>query len=152
TTNIVRLNANGSPDTNFQPVSVTGQLPVFYAVSIDSQGKVLVGGDFSAVNGSPHTNLIRFNADGTLDGAFNPAAGTDAAVYSIVLQNDGKILLGGLFTSVGGTNRNYLARLNPDGSIDTNFAIGSGLNYAVYSLAQQSDGKLLVGGSFTAYN
>src|SRR5439155_18365694 len=152
TTNIARLNTNGSLDTTFQPVSVTGQFPAFYAVAVDGQGRALAAGDFSSVNGVTHTNLVRLNADGTLDATFSPAAGTDAYVLSIAVQSDGKILVGGLFTLVNGTPRNYLARLNADGTLDASFVPGSGPNYLVYSLAVQSDGKVLVGGAFTQFN
>ena len=152
TTNIARLNTNGSLDTTFQPVSVTGQFPAFYAVAVDGQGRALAAGDFSSVNGVTHTNLVRLNADGTLDATFSPAAGTDAYVLSIAVQSDGKILVGGLFTFVNGTPRNYLARLNADGTLDASFVPGSGPNYLVYSLAVQSDCKVLVGGAFTQFN
>jgi uncharacterized delta-60 repeat protein len=68
-------------------------------------------------------------------------------VYSLVVQPDGKILVGGQFTSLGGASRNHLGRLNPDGSIDTGFTATT--DYDVYTLALQADGKILVGGQFT---
>src|SRR5690606_3293323 len=54
--------------------------------------------------------------------------------------------------SYNGQNRNRIARLNTDGSLDTSFTIGSGFNGHVFSIALQSDGKILVGGRFTEYN
>jgi hypothetical protein len=59
-----------------------------------------------------------------------------------------KILVGGQFTTLGGQTRNYLGRLNPDGTLDTGF--NPGADYEVYALAVQADGVILVGGSFTA--
>ncbi len=70
-----------------------------------------------------------------------------ASVYSVAVQADGKILLAGQFTSVGGTARNYIARLNADGSLDPGF--NPNANDIVYSLAVQADGKILLGGMFT---
>src|SRR5206468_5984042 len=100
-TNIARLNSDGSLDMNFKPTSVNGRtyapaVPgLVNALAVDGQGRVLVGGDFVTVNGQVRTNLARLNADGSLDANFNPAAGTDSAVNSLVIQRDGKILLGG---------------------------------------------------------
>ena len=68
-------------------------------------------------------------------------------VYSLVVQLDGKILVGGQFTSLGGASRSRLGRLNPDGSIDTDFLATT--DWDVYTLALQADGKILVGGQFT---
>ena len=76
---------------------------------------------------------------------FNP--GASSYVYSVALQADGKILVGGNFTTLGGQTRNYLGRLSADGTVDTSFNPGTG-SY-VYSVALQPDGKILVGGSFT---
>ena len=84
-------------------------------------------------------------AVGPIDGF---SIGADAYVYSLALQSDGKILVGGIFTLLGGVTRNAIARLNPDGSLDTGFDPNA--NGAVLALAQQADGKVLVGGHFTA--
>ena len=68
-------------------------------------------------------------------------------MYCLAVQDDGKILVGGEFTTLGGQARNYIGRLNADGTLDSGFKPGA--NGAVYSLAVQADGKILVGGSFT---
>ena len=62
------------------------------------------------------------NADGSLDMHFHPGAGANNAVYALALQGDGKVLVGGTFTSIDGTNQNRIARLNLDGSLDATFA------------------------------
>ena len=83
----------------------------------------------------------------------SPYAGANGSVYCIALLPDGKILIGGSFTSYDGTARNRVARLNSDGSLDPVFAAGgSGANGAVHALAVQADGRILVGGYFTAYD
>ncbi len=72
---------------------------------------------------------------------------------SFAAQSDGKILIGGVFTTYNGTSRGYVARLNSDGSLDTGFlATGVGASGLVCSIAVQSDGKILIGGDFTTYN
>ena len=154
TTNLARLNNDGTPDAGFKPVSFgNGQLSLaIYTVAVDGQGRIIAGGDFGTVNGLVRSNLVRFNRDGTVDGTFNAAAGTDSAINSVVTQTDGKVLIGGYFTHVNGTPRNFVARLNSDGSLDTTFDPGSGPDAVVYALALQADGKLLVGGAFTHFN
>ena len=79
------------------------------------------------------------------DPGFNPGASSD--VFSLAVQADGKILVGGNFTTLGGQTRNYIGRLNADGTLDSGF--NPGASSSVYSLAVQADGKILVGGSFT---
>src|SRR5437660_193868 len=80
-----------------------------------------------------------------LDG-FDPNA--NDAVEVVVVQPDGKILIGGGFTSVLGVTRNHIARLNPDGTLDT--AFNPNANSTVISIAVQADGKILAGGTFTS--
>src|SRR5438309_1203319 len=79
-----------------------------------------------------------------LDG-FDPNA--SSSVYATAVQADGKILAGGQFTSIGGQTRNRIARLNPDGTLDT--AFDPNANAPVNAIAVQADGKILVGGDFT---
>ena len=93
---------------------------------------VLVAGGAAAVRGQS-----------ALDG-FDPNA--DNNVYVVVVQPDGKILIGGTFTAVLGVARNKIARLNPDGTLDT--AFNPNANATVFSIAVQADGKILVGGTF----
>ena len=75
---------------------------------------------------------------------FDPNANSE--VNSIAIQADGKILVGGDFTIIGGATRNYIARLNPDGSLDTDF--NPNANSTVHCIAVQADGKILIGGVF----
>jgi uncharacterized delta-60 repeat protein len=141
---LCRLTADGSVDARFHP-ALGGSSPYVNSLAVQPDGKILVGGTFETLGGQPRANLGRLNADGTLDGGFNPGAGN--SVVSLAVQPDGKILVGGFFTTLGGQPRNRLARLNSDGTLDTEFNPGpSGVAYA---LAIQADGKILVGGSFT---
>ena len=81
------------------------------------------------------------------DPSFAVGSGANGPLYSIVVQNDGKILVGGDFTQIAGQTNLYLARLNPDGQVDPTFA--GGTDGAVLRLHQQPDGKILVAGAFT---
>jgi len=86
-------------------------------------------------------------AAGDVDLSFDPGSGINGYVNTIVAQADGKMVIGGLFTTVKGLVRTNLARLNADGSGDATFNPPGSFS-AVYALAVQPDGKVLVGGQF----
>lgn len=142
---LARLTTAGALDTSFTPNPGIISSPL-ECVAVQADGKILVAGPFTTMNGVARSGFARLNSNGTLDTSFNP--GPDGAVHTIAIQADGKILIGGSFTQVSWVNRGYIARLNPDGSLDTGFDPGT--NAAVSSLAIQSDGKILVGGNFTS--
>jgi len=121
---------------------------------VQSDGKILIGGWFSTYNGTNRGHVARLNLDGSLDASFlATGTGADSAVNSFAVQGDGKVLIGGWFTSYNGTSRGYVARLNPDGSLDTSFlATGAGADSVVNATSMQGDGKVLIGGWFTAYS
>ncbi len=109
--------ADGDLDDTFKPG--TGASSAVYAMAIQPDGKVLIGG---------YNKIARLNADGTLDTAFAPSISLYDSVYtdSLVLQPDGNILIGGDFSKVNGISRNGIARLNSDGSLDMSFNPGTG--------------------------
>ena len=146
---IARLNDDGSQDATFNPG--LGANATVYALAVQPDGKVVLGGDFTAVNGNTNFNHIaRLNVDGSIDATFNPGIGANDSVRAITLQLNGEILIGGLFTSVNGnTNFNHIARLNSNGSVDTSFQPGLGANDAVFSIALQTDSRIVLGGAFT---
>lgn len=144
---IARLNSDGTPDTTFNPG--LGANGTVYALAVQSDGKVVIGGDFTAVNGNTNFNHIaRLNIDGSVDINFNPGTGASDSLRAVTLQLDGRILLGGLFTSVNGTNLNHIARLNADGSVDATFNPGVGADDAVFGIALQTDNRIVLGGEF----
>ncbi|HYN84120.1 MAG TPA: DUF4214 domain-containing protein, partial [Pyrinomonadaceae bacterium] len=126
------------------------------AVALQPNGDILIGGAFSFVNGQPRQGVARLNADGSLDASFLASgSGANHIVTSLAVQPDGKVLVGGIFTSFAGQPRNRVARLNADGSLDASFANpstdpGAGANSTVQTITRQPDGKVLIGGVFTA--
>jgi uncharacterized delta-60 repeat protein len=152
---IIRLNDDGSIDstfnigTGFTNIGPDGAL--VHNVLIQSDGKILVGGDFDAYDGNTANRIIRLNDDGSIDSAFNIGTGFNASVFGVSIQSDGKIIVGGDFTTYDGNTANRIIRLNDDGSIDSTFNIGTGFNNTVRVTSIQSDGKILVGGDFTDY-
>ncbi len=154
---IVRLNSNGSLDATFNP-STAAPNNASAAVALQADGKILIGGGFTLVNGTNRERLARLNSNGTLDPGFNPGSSINASVNSLALQADGKVLISGDFTMEGGATRNRIARLNANGSLDTSFDPGTGPAgpyfgfLHVTALAVQPNGKVLVGGDFSSFN
>jgi uncharacterized delta-60 repeat protein len=145
-TNLARLNADGSLDTNFN-ASVASYYGSVGCLGMQPDGKILVGGPFTSLGGQACTNFGRLNADGSLDAAFNPKVMPEGVgVASLAMQSDGKLVLGGYFNWLGGLSRNYIGRLNANGSVDTSFNPGAA--NGVFTLTLQPDGKILAGGDF----
>lgn len=152
---LFRLSSDGSWDTTFKaggyvygnPGSTYGLDNIVRAIAVDSNGKILVGGDFTA----PRSHIARLNADGSEDTSFNPGTGADDTVTHIALQSTGHIIIGGGFENVNGTAKAKVARLTSTGALDA--AFGTGLyGGSLQALAIQADNKVLLGGSFFGLN
>ncbi|MFC4509066.1 T9SS type A sorting domain-containing protein [Flavobacterium buctense] len=145
---IVRLNVNGTIDSSFSIGTGFGSNAntSVETVTLQSDGKVLVGGGFSSYQSTSAPTLIRLNSDASIDNSFVFSSFT--AVYGInnilVLPN-GKII-------VLSYNYNKIARLNSDGTLDNSFNIGTGFNTLATKVVAQSDGKIIIVGSFTNFN
>ncbi len=151
---IARVNTDGSLDTGFDPgMGSEGVFPSVRAVRIQDDGKIIAAGYFDSFNGTSRGKIARLNADGSLDPSFDPGTGADLnAIHKVeILSNNDLILVGG-FYNYNGTSRNSIARINADGSLDTDFDPGSGCNNTGETLAIQSDGKVLIGGNFGMYD
>ena len=155
---LIRLNSNGSKDTSFNIGTGFDNSGAFInSIYVQSDNQVLVGGSYTSFNGTTQRGLIRLNPNGSKDTSFNIGTGFSTStivsrtINSIVQQTDDKLLIGGFFTQYSGIPQNYLIRLNPNGTKDTSFDIGSGFNGSVRSVVIQPDGKILVGGDFTTY-
>ncbi len=142
--------ADGDIDSTFQGSALRSGT-VFTSI-LQPDGKILIGGDFHAVNGVPRRSIARLNADGSLDTSFQ--LNVQGIVYSISLQPDGKILVGGAVAlNLPTRQRLNFFRLNPNGSSDDAFNAGEGVHSGtVYSIALQTDGKILIGGNFDGIN
>jgi uncharacterized delta-60 repeat protein len=136
--------------------SITGSFPAVFSIKTTATNKILVGGAFTGLNGASAGHFIQLNSNGTVDSTFKTALGTAANDYvkAIVVQSDGKILVGGGFSSFNGTSAGRLVRLNSDGTLDSAFManIGSGFNVEVESIVVQPDNKILVSGGWATFN
>lgn len=150
---LVRLNADGTLDTAFATNTGTGFNGTVRAIALQSDGKIVVGGDFNSYDGVTQNYITRLNADGTRDTGFTIGTGFGPATNVIALQTDGKILVGGFFGSYNGTSQSCITRLNTDGTIDSTFAtnIGTGFDGTVRAIIVV-DSSIFVGGNFTQFN
>jgi uncharacterized delta-60 repeat protein len=154
---IARLNADGSLDTTFGAgqTGVSGAVTNLqvYAIAVQPDGKIVIGGQFLVVNGVIRGNLARLNADGTLDTSFgnglSGVTGANSQVNAVAVQPDGKILIGGFFGTLNGSEHGAFARLNADGTLDAAFPDILSAGGRVGRIALQPDGKILIGGAFS---
>jgi uncharacterized delta-60 repeat protein len=162
---IARFNSNGTLDTTFgtsgkviQPIGSSGDIGQSLAIQPD--GKILLGGRCQGQSNLDFC-IARFNSNGTIDTTFGtsgkvlqPIGSSDDWGFPLVIQPDGKILLGGF--CYNGSNGDFcIARYNSNGTLDTNFGTGGkviqdigSFNEQGISLAIQPDGKILLGGFY----
>jgi uncharacterized delta-60 repeat protein len=151
-----RLNSNGTLDTTFtttafSPPPFGSVVARAQAVLLAPDGKLRVGGRI-AYNGGPTAGYVfRLNTNGSTDITFSTGGIGGGPVTTLAWQPDGKIVVGGLFSSVGGGTHSRIARLNADGAVDSSFNGGlGGITPIALALAVQPDGMILVGGTFTS--
>lgn len=153
--NVVRLNRDGSQDQTFQTstgISAAVGSPITSDLAVQKDGKIIVVGVFDTFGSDIAHNVVRLNPDGTYDASLNTVSGANSMVSSVLVLPDGKLVLAGSFTVFNGVSRNYIVKLNSDGSIDNTFNTGSGFNNGVTKIILQPDGNMLAIGGFTSYN
>ena len=149
---IIRLNSNGIYDNTFVNGKSFNNNDLF-TIGLQSDGKILASGNFTSFNFTNVNRVCRLDSSGGLDTGFVVGTGFNNISYDCLIQPDGNIIFGGIFTTYDGNSRNYICRLLPNGSIDTTFTIGSGFNNYVATLVLQPlDSKILVGGAFMFFN
>jgi uncharacterized delta-60 repeat protein len=167
---LARVTATGALDTTFGPTAPPTPSPNVNILAgevddmfLQPDGRIMVCGGFvEIIDGTwdrpQRGRIARFTADGFLDNTFTTNNGANNTIQSMALQRDGKILIGGWFTrynlpDVGQPdNRNRVARVNPNGSLDESFNPGTGTDAVVWSVLRLASGKALFGGQFTTYN
>ncbi|GAA5141542.1 hypothetical protein GCM10023213_25840 [Prosthecobacter algae] len=145
-TRLARFSSTGVLDTGFN-VTVSGEVR---AIVIQSDDSIIIAGAFTKVKGSgagqtetDRNNIARLSSSGALDAGYNPNA--DNTVRTLLLQPDGSLLVGGVFSNIGGSGRNRLARLTSAGIAD---AFNPNVDGEIFALALEADGSVLLGGSF----
>ncbi len=147
---IARLNADGTLDAGFNQGA--GANASVYAIAVQPDGKIILAGAFTTIRGVTRNRLSRLNPDGSLDTTFAPNGGADDLIYDVALQPDGGMIIGGRFLNYNGEARTRIARVHSNGSLDHSFNPGTGTDDSVESIAIQTDGGIVFGGSFGHYN
>lgn len=157
TGNFGRINSDGTQDTTFLTGSniyhSNGTVSGVHAIEIDNNNKILIGGTYNRYNGNVSNGLTRLNSDGSFDASFNIGAGFNydwEIVNDIKIQADGKIIIGGGFSSFNSLSVARIIRLNNNGTRDLTF--NPILNNSVRDILIQPDGKIILGGVFTTVN
>lgn len=157
---IARVKAtDGTIDTAFHPTGA-GLDGSVSSIALQPNGKLLIGGGFTHLEGSSLQRVARLNTDGSMDHSFRQPGdgagyGLDAYVQAIALQADGSVVVSGLFTTYQTTGRAHIARLTSTGALDAGFDPGTGLTGGAGTapaLAVLPTGKILVGGDYAAFN
>jgi uncharacterized delta-60 repeat protein len=147
-----RLLADGSVDSEFdvrEGITLKFGVWLVRCLAVQSDGRIVVGGDFDWAGGALHRGLARFHPDGSLDAGFAPRLSVDSGspvVNAVLVQPDGKLIIGGWFHKIGEVPRNALARLHPDGEVDETFDAMAHVYSVVRSLAFDAAGAIVVGG------
>jgi uncharacterized delta-60 repeat protein len=150
-TRIARINTDGTRDATF--ISGTGLNGNALDLKIQSDGKIIAAGSFTAYSGSTNSGIVRINTNGTKDTTFNVGLGSTGNINQLALQSDGKIIAIGATTAYSGSSNAGIVRINTDGTKDTTFNMGSGFNTtSVLAIGIQSTGKIIVGGNFSIYS
>jgi len=149
-TGIARLLPSGTRDTSFDPgAGVTGPQGASWinAIAVQPDGKILIAGDFTSVDGQSVARVGRLNSDGSFDATFNVGTGANADIHGMAVDAEGRVLVTGFLTSFNGQPCAGIARLLPDGTFDATFQTPV-LFPELRSVALQPDGKILIGGDF----
>lgn len=171
-----RFNQDGTLDNTFFAnssafISFTGSgiysRGYIYDIKQLSNNQILVAGNFESFFGQAFGGITRLNSNGTVDTSFvgngmtvtNPTYIGKNIIYTIDVQSDNKILIGGNFNNINFTNRNCIARLLSNGSLDTTFNPGTGTNLTnlsgkdvIKNLKISQDNSVLICGTFDTYN
>lgn len=163
---IRRLNFDGSNDSGFSLTQPNGAL---IGLSYLSDGKVIVGGDFSTIAGSSRSRIAILNTDGSLFSTYNTVLGGTGYLYaggftsagqsyindftgSFPVFSDDSFIVIGQFTTLGGSSRPRIGKASPTGGLDTNFLPGTGFNNSTnVAILNENESRVIVGGYFTTY-
>jgi uncharacterized delta-60 repeat protein len=147
--NVARLNPDGTLDSTFRPGTAV-DIGSVSAITVDQNGRILLGGSFSSSDYSAPSNLARLNSDGTVDYSLDPAIYLDGPVNAVAVQDEDYLVIAGGFVYVNGYLRRNVARLHQDGTLDFAFdaCVASTAGLGASALALLPDGHILVTGKF----
>jgi len=149
--NVRRYNSDFTLDETFNAPLFSNGSSGFVRDAIEQpNGKLVIVGHFTTINGTSAGRIARLNANGSLDTSFNfESIGFDDNAFVLKLLSDGSFLVGGEFNAYNGTSVSKLVKLNSDGSLNTSFSENVVLSGHVFAIHVLSSGSVYVGGNFT---
>jgi uncharacterized delta-60 repeat protein len=149
---IVRFNIDGTIDPTFNP-NANGSATNINKILIQPDGKVIIAGMFSSMNGNQSIkNITRVDTNGNIDAGFLVGSDPQGMIYDLHLDPNGKIVVVGSFTIWNSITAHRILRLNSNGTFDSSFNSGDGANNAINCVTNQADGKYLIGGAYSQYD
>lgn len=158
---ILRMNSDGTLDKTFRfntainegLVGANGPIATIIHEDGINKGKILVYGKFTTFDGKTAKNILRLNADGSIDESFNTGLGADNGVYSATYnKTTDRYMITGAFKNYNGKKCEYLAMLKPDGTLDETFVPRAFSDAGVRFAKQLNDGLIVVSGFFKTYD
>ncbi|MFN3941487.1 MAG: delta-60 repeat domain-containing protein [Flavobacterium sp.] len=154
---IVAINSiTGEVDATFNVGS--GFNNFFYAggnkIAELSDGSLIVVGAFTSYKGVSRNRIVKILPNGDIDTTFNQGTGfTGSLNYMncVAVDDNDRIYVVGGCTIYNGQTINRICRLLPNGTLDTTFVTGTGLNNGASTIIIGYDGQIIVGGQFTSY-
>jgi hypothetical protein len=121
------------------------------SITVDTSGRILLGGAFTTYNGTTTNRIVRLNSNGSIETA--ATVGFQSPVNDIEVQTDGKIIVVGTFTQYNSVSANGIIRLNNNFSIDTSWNYGTGLQTQGSDISiNNNQTSIFVVGAFTSFN
>lgn len=121
-------------------------------INIQSNGKIILTGEFNAYGGTLANRIVRLKTNGIVDTSFHSGIASEGPIRATALLLSDQLIIGGLFNSYNGTPRKNIAKINSNGTLDTSFAKGLGANNEITDMYLQHDGRVLITGFFSKYN
>lgn len=150
---VVRLNADGTRDATFTTNVGTAANGNIERIGVHTDDTIVIPGSFTTWGGTTVNRIVRLNADGTRDTTFsaNTGSGFNDNGYSVLIQTDGRILVGGAFTTFNGGSVPKVVRLNTNGTRDTTFGAShvtaGGASQGVEDIRSNSALQIIVAGA-----
>jgi hypothetical protein len=130
----------------------TGANNWVYSMDQYPGNRIVIAGNFTSFAGLNQSRLAMLSPFGTIDPSFNVGTGADNTLWTVATTKDGKVVIGGNFQNYNGSAISRIARILPNGKIDTTFKVGTGANNWVRIVIPVDSGKIIVGGEFTTFN
>lgn len=152
--NLVRILPNGQRDSLFNVGVGVNSVPFGFSSIVPASGSdsVYLTGYFTQYSGSTSNRVVRINSNGTRDTSFNVGTGFNAGTNGAAVDSSGSLIVTGLFSSYSGSSSPRIVRINPNGTKDNTFNVGTGFNNTTIDVITNPDNSMVVTGYFTQYS